>query len=340
MLGQIGQGLIDLAVGLGNWARNTWDRFTGSTSNYDYNQGHNYGTGMTPEKYRAAMAAVAEYERKNANEVDDWKDAKGNYDWLIRELDAIYFDDERSFDVYKSDSNFTVYVREDNQGSDHDHLSIKVVGRGDDPEKLLGGKGNDNGIGGHGNDLIRGEGGRDTFDGGNGNDKLYGGSGNDWLYGGRGNDKFWGGTGADRMHGNDGEDQFFHINTGDVIKTGEGRTQEDELYFDRGAKKVVVHNLSENDVIRMGDLDDIRFSLKKAYDVEVWPVQNIRGPKYFLDDGAAFTARNVKTGTEATFYTDERVVESMFPTKEYAEKFAEQPWRMADWGEPFDIIWS
>lgn len=92
-------------------------------------------------------------------------------------------------------------------------------GKGNEHDRLFGGKGNDQLLAGKGNDFLSGDDQNDRLKGGKGNDQLLGGQGNDRLLGQSGQDILIGGAGSDRLTGGKHRDMFMFQHLDDAIDT-------------------------------------------------------------------------------------------------------------------------
>lgn len=97
-----------------------------------------------------------------------------------------------------------------------------LIDGGAGPDKLFGGKGDDEILGGTGRDIIKGKQGDDTLSGGGGPDKLIGQAGDDILNGDAGDDQLVGGSGDNILNGGRGDDRTKGGKDADFTIGGEG----------------------------------------------------------------------------------------------------------------------
>lgn len=107
-----------------------------------------------------------------------------------------------------------------------------------EPDRIVGGDGNDTLHGSATDDTILGNNGSDSIFGGDGSDRIDGGIGHDTLFGGAGDDTLLGGAGNDVIYGGAGNDNI------------DGGEQGDQLYGDAGND--TIHGRGGHDFIAGG----------------------------------------------------------------------------------------
>lgn len=146
--------------------------------------------------------------------------------------------------------------------------------RGDDPDAMWGGLGDDWFHSGKGVDTLIGGAGNDTLNGSSFQDYLYGDEGDDNLQGVAGRDSIWGGDGDDLINGGEGDDRIYGESGNDTLI---GDDHEDSMHGGEGNDHLSGGNANDllygdegNDTLDGGGGNDVLYGGEGDDDIGSW----------------------------------------------------------------------